>query len=96
MMDFGDAIRALKDGKKVARLGWNGKGMWLTLSCNGSRTVHADGFWSEHNAEFARSQKGECAVVQPCITMKTTTDQIQMGWLASQADMLSEDWEIVN
>ena len=30
-MDFGDAIRALKSGKLVARTGWNGKGMWLAL-----------------------------------------------------------------
>jgi len=29
--DFGDAIRALKDGKKVARAGWNGKGMWIAI-----------------------------------------------------------------
>lgn len=95
-MDFGDAIRAMKDGKKVARSGWNGKNMWLSLSCNGSRTIHADSFWSPHNAEFARSQPGECATVLPSITMKTATDEILMGWLASQTDMLSEDWEIVN
>lgn len=94
-MDFGEAIRALKAGHKVARKGWNGKGMWLTLSCNGSKTIHADNFWSPHNAEFARSQLGGCATVQPCITMKTDDDTIQMGWLASQSDMLSEDWQIV-
>lgn len=93
-MDFGDAIRALKDGKKVARSGWNGKGMWLTLSCSGTRIVDAEHFWAPANKEYANSNGGS-AVVLPCITMKTATGEILMGWLASQTDMLSEDWEIV-
>jgi hypothetical protein len=37
LLDFGDAIRLLKEGAKVARLGWNGKGMWLSLSGAGVR-----------------------------------------------------------
>lgn len=51
-LDFGDAIRALKAGKRVARAGWNGKGMWLSLSCDGTREVPAENFWSPHNAEI--------------------------------------------
>ena len=43
-MDFGEAIRALKAGERVARSGWNGKGMWLSLSCNGTREVAAANF----------------------------------------------------
>lgn len=93
-MDFGDAIRALKAGNKVARAGWNGKGMWLSLSCNGSRAVAAENFWSPHNKAFAE-QNGGNATVLPSITMKTATGEILMGWLASQTDMLSEDWIIV-
>jgi hypothetical protein len=95
-MDFGDAIRALKEGKKVAREGWNGKGMWLSLSCYGSREIPADSFWSVNNKLFARTQPSGAATVLPCITMKTAADEILMGWLASQTDMLSEDWIIVN
>lgn len=94
-MDFGDAIRALKRGEKVARAGWNGKGMWLSLSCNGTREVAAENFWSPHNAEFARSCPNGTAMVLPSITMKTATGEILMGWLASQTDMLAEDWLIV-
>lgn len=98
-MTFGLALEALKLGHKVARTGWNGKGMWLSLSCDGSRLVHANNFWSENNAAYARQQPGEMAEVLPCITMKTTNAHgrvaILMGWLASQTDMLSEDWEIV-
>lgn len=97
-MTFGLAIEALKKGKKVARAGWNGKGMWLSLSCDGTREVAAENFWSPHNAEFAR-QNGGTAKVLPCITMKTVDSTgrvaILMGWLASQTDMLSEDWTIV-
>lgn len=97
-LTFGMALEALKAGMKVSRAGWNGKGMWLSLSCNGTREVQADAFWSPHNAQFARDNGGK-ATVLPCITMKTVDstgrEAILMGWLASQTDMLSEDWEIV-
>jgi len=98
-MTFGLALEALKKGKKVARAGWNGKGMWLSLSGDGSRMVHADNFWSANNADYARQQPYCMAEVLPCITMKTTNAHgrvaILMGWLASQTDMLSEDWTVV-
>jgi hypothetical protein len=94
-MDFGDAIKALKAGQRVARAGWNGKGMWLALSCNGSREVPAAAFWAPPNREYAETQPNGTAVVLPSITMKTATGEILMGWLASQTDMLAEDWELV-
>lgn len=100
-MTFGLAIEALKAGKRVARAGWNGKDMWLSLSCvpggdavTGRREIAAENFWSRNNAEYARKNGGS-AVVLPCITMKTATGEILMGWLASQTDMLAEDWAIV-
>jgi len=93
-MTFGLAIEALKLGERVARFGWNGKGMWLSLSCDGTREVAAENFWSPHNAEHAR-QNGGKATVLPSITMKTATGEILMGWLASQTDMLAEDWCVV-
>ena len=75
-MDFGEAIRKLKEGKKVARQGWNGKGMYITLIPAG-------------NASFQGYD------MQDCIGMKTANDVMQPGWLASQNDMLAEDWCIV-
>lgn len=93
-LTFGDAVEALKAGNAVARQGWNGKGMFLSLSCNGNREVSAENFWSPHNAQFAR-QNGGKATVLPSITMKTATGEILMGWLASQTDMLADDWMIV-
>ena len=92
---FGSAISALKVGKKVARSGWNGKGMWLTLSCSSSKIVKADDIWAPHNREFAIANGGEIQV-DPYITMKTAQNTIQSGWLASQADMLADDWVIVD
>jgi hypothetical protein len=73
--NFGDALRALKMGRRVHRVGWNGRGMWLVLIRAGN--AMRDGF-----------------PMQDCIGMKTADGKMQPGWLASQADMLSEDWLI--
>ena len=91
-LTFGDALVALKAGRRVAREGWNGKGMWLALSGSlEGREIPAGQFWNVHNADHARAQGGTAKVL-PCITMKTADDAILMGWLASQTDMLAEDW----
>lgn len=92
-MNFGQAIEALKEGKKVARDGWNGKGMWLALSV-GNPSLEAEKFWSPHNRQFAIENGGQAEVLS-VITMKTADNKILMGWLASQTDMLAEDWTIV-
>lgn len=96
-LTFGLALEALKRGHRVARAGWNGKGMWLSLSgvANMTRDVPAENFWSEHNASYAAEQPERMAKVLPCITMKTATGEILMGWLASQTDMLADDWSIL-
>jgi len=92
-MNFGQALEALKEGKKVAREGWNGKNMWLALSV-GHPSLSADKFWNPHNKAFAESNGGQAEVL-PTITMKTADNKILMGWLASQTDMLAEDWVII-
>lgn len=93
-MDIGQAIRATKAGKKVARTGWNGKDMWIAYSPGAPNELEADKFWSHANQEYARS-RGGTAPVLPCLTMKTATGEILMGWLASQTDLLAEDWFVV-
>ncbi|MBY0258795.1 DUF2829 domain-containing protein [Methylobacterium sp.] len=94
-LTFGQAIEQLKAGARVARDGWNGKGMWLSLSGPlPGREIAFENFWSSNNAEYARANGGS-ATVLPCITMKTATGEILMGWLASQTDMLAEDWCVV-
>jgi len=97
LTDFGGAIHALKSGKRVARKSWNGKDMWLSLSgvANIAKDVPAEAFWSTHNSTYAAEQPERMAKVLPCITMKTATGEILMGWLASQTDMLAEDWVVL-
>lgn len=94
-MDFGEALKALKSGARIAREGWNGKNMWLSLSGPlEGRKIAAGAFWSANNAQYALQNGGE-AYVLPCITMKTADGSILMGWLASQSDVLSEDWVVL-
>jgi hypothetical protein len=94
-MTFGQAIEAMKQGKRVARKGWNGKGMWLCVPlCDGPKEIPASAIWGKPNAEYAENNGG-VATVMPYVTMKAADGNIVMGWLASQTDMLSEDWCIV-
>lgn len=83
-MNFGSAIEALKEGKRVARAGWNGKGMFLFL-VNGSNFVV--------NREPLLSIMGEGTMVtyRPHIDMKDAEGKV-VPWLANQTDMLAEDW----
>lgn len=95
-LDFGVALQALKAGHRVARAGWYGEGMWLALSGPlEGRRIPAESFWSKRNAEYASQTIDGSANVLPCVTMKTAAGDIQMGWVASQADMLAEDWFVI-
>lgn len=81
---FGDAIKYLKRGLKVARKGWNGKNQYIQLA-TGISYKEADGeiVNCEHDAI------GNMAIAF------VGTSGVQMGWLASQADMLADDWVFV-
>lgn len=92
IMNFGEAIEALKQGKRVARKGWNGKGMYLWLMP--AATVKAEWCKEPHLKELAESNGGEIEALGT-IRMLTADKKILTGWLASQTDMLSEDWVIV-
>ena len=73
MFDFGIALCALRKGKKLAREGWNGKGMWIKLQIP-----------DDHSK-----------MSLPYLYMKTA-DNKQVPWLASQTDILAEDWSCVD
>lgn len=92
-MDFGDAIRALKEGKKVARAGWNGRGMWLILVPGTPDVTPREG------SPYHDALGDQTIAILPHIDMWTTNSEgrraMLPGWVASQTDMLSEDWEIV-
>lgn len=86
-MDFGQALSALKDGRKVARAGWNGKGMFLFLTMG--RTIP-----NNKERSFAHFE-GDTVTLGSHIDMKDATGVYVSGWLASQTDMLANDWYIV-
>jgi hypothetical protein len=80
-MSFSDALDRMRanPGTKIARAGWNGKGMWLTYA-SGGMFKDAEGLVQGDLIEH--------------IVMKTADDKF-VPWLASQSDLLSYDWEIV-
>lgn len=90
---FGEAIEALKQGKKVARKGWNGKGMYLWLKP--AATIKAEWCKDPILRNIAEANGGEVEALGT-ICMKTADGKILTGWLASQTDMLLEDWVIVH
>ena len=83
-LNFGDAIKALKSGSKVIREGWNGKCMWLKLveSENYAVTLLLD--------DLSKSGIDK----SPWIGMKTADNKF-VPWLASQTDVLAEDWMVI-
>jgi hypothetical protein len=78
---FGWALEELKNGNRVSRPGWNGKGMWLKLVPGKEHGLGADdpGGTREH---------------LPWIGMRTADNKF-VPWLASQTDVLAEDWDTV-
>ena len=83
-MDFGKAIQLLKEGKRVQRQGWNGKSQYIELAtCISYKNANNEMVNAEHDAI------GNKAIAF------VGTSGVQLGWLASQADMLAEDLKIV-
>ena len=79
---FGEAVKYLKRGMKVTRKGWNGKEQYIQLATEISyKTAEGNVVNCEHNAI------GNKAIAF------VGTSGVQMGWLASQADMLADDWK---
>lgn len=85
-MNFGKALESLREGKKVARAGWNGKGLWLEL--------------------YTPSTNNQSYMTLPYIFMAypsvPASDSVpashidaRVPWIASQTDMLAEDWKVV-
>lgn len=94
VMDFGVALMNLKEGRRAARKGWNGKGMYVFLATDVSFHTKADlgEFNSEHSEECSELNSVE---VGDMLVLRTAQGALQPGWLASQADMLAEDWVIL-
>lgn len=81
LMDFGGALKALKEGKRVSRIGWNGKGMWLKLQKPDANSLMT------HPYIYIEYPKNPEHHMYP--------NGSRIPWLASQSDALAEDWFIV-
>lgn len=86
-MSFGHAVAALKAGKRVARAGWNGKGMFLFLVAGSTFKVNRPPLLGIY-------EEGTEVQYHAHIDMKTAQGYV-VPWLASQADMLADDWQEV-
>ena len=86
-MNFSDALNDLKLGKRLQRSGWNGKGMFVFLVPGSNFKV---------NREPLLSIMGEGAEVTYCphIDMKTADNKV-VPWLASQTDIMADDWAVI-
>lgn len=84
-MDFGSAIMNVKAGHRIARKGWNGKGMYVFLATDPEFRTDAD------ISEFEKNG----AQVSDFLVLRTAQGTLQPGWLATQSDILAEDWYVV-
>ena len=82
-MNFGEVLELIKKGYKLNRKGWNGKGMYIMY-------VHQGTFSMFSNDPM---EVGKTCILNPFIVMKTVDDKF-VPWLASQTDLLTDDWEI--
>ena len=81
-MNFGKALTELKNGNRVKRKGWNGDGIFLALQV------------PDKNSKMTQPY-----IYIDTLGLKTNNPNAPKGrvpWLASQTDMLAEDWEVIN
>lgn len=94
--DIGYAVEALKAGKRVRRAGWNGKGMFLFLLPAGdgipTKVIHDPALRAVIESEVG----GETFDALGSVRMFTADKKVLTGWLASQSDLLAEDWEVLD
>lgn len=101
-MTFSEALEQVKQGKKLKRKNWNGKNQFIFLVT--SRNIFR-AFTCKISYEDDEELDSDMACqllmhvrdvdFSDVLAIKTTSNKIQLGWLASQTDMLSDDWEIV-
>lgn len=80
LFGIGQAVKELQHGNRVARQGWNGKGMFLVYV---------------QTRDFRESDSMVDFIHQPFVAMKTADDKV-VPWLCSQSDLLARDWTLAN
>lgn len=80
-MNFGQALEELKNGRKIARQGWNGKGMWLTLVTG-------------YNIDYTHINNDDTIGLHRFVAMKGADNKL-FPWNPNNLDMLAEDWNLI-
>ncbi len=89
-MKFGEAIEKCKQGAKIQREGWNGKGMFVVY-----QKGYPDGIpCNKNTAEAFGMKEGDLFKCRPYLQMRCADGTHQM-WVASQSDILEEDWRVI-
>lgn len=84
-LTFGGALQELRKGEKVSRFNWNGKGMFIYLVGAAEYPAQTD---------VAKAEFGDTVPYREYIAFKTVDDEV-VPWVASQTDLLANDWEVV-
>lgn len=102
MFDFGKALELLKEGKLVARKNWNGKGMFIFMrpadEIDETFIINKVKSLPSSYKEWVKNHPSENSKVNfnSYLCMKAANNEIVNGWLASQTDMLANDWMEIN
>jgi len=100
-MTFGEALELVKQGKLISRQGWNGKGMFIFQRPEDS--IHISTVITQvkslpaavksfYTSRVWADSENQMVKFTPYLCMKAADDSIVNGWLASQTDMLANDW----
>lgn len=93
-LNFGQALEALKQGHRIARAGWNGKGMFVSLNKGSSECLSPGRTETIEGVSETLFELGSTGTVTrlPNLNMRAASGSTVTGWLASQTDLLAEDW----
>lgn len=107
-LKYGEALEAVKEGKLISRSGWNGKGMFVFMCPADELEVgfiidkvkslpqSVKDYYKRQDEKNMPSEQGLDKIkFTPYLCMKAADNSIVNGWLASQTDMLSEDWGVL-
>lgn len=91
-MKFGEALELCRQGKRIYRVGWNGKNQFVYYQIGGGVAINdlhcpAVELWARKEGRLAVKIMGH-------FNIKTSSDIIQCGWLATQSDMQADDWRV--
>ncbi|MDE9494515.1 DUF2829 domain-containing protein [Xenorhabdus bovienii] len=89
MMNFGEALEAVKSGKRIARTGWNGKGQFV-IKAGGYKVSEP-----RPDSDYSKAGIKGNFEIAPHLDLKNAQDIMQPGWSPSQGDLFAEDWIVV-